>query len=649
MATSTLVNPQFYRRLARRVLSAVDQFATDWVIQEKTQSVGKLWKKSSERSAPVLPEEDIRQLVKYAASLEDIWDFFKRRLNHDAKVDLMCFSILDESQDFARVRFYECAAAMSDAQDSVMPGSSVGTSGCRFGESGPMVSLSDKANHLIQAFIRKDTTFTNKTADLGTELLNRLQMDSESQPHLHIFSVPLIAANKTIALMTLGFSEIDAFSQAKLSYMYTVRDQIAQLVWNLILLERMATQTQMDSLTGLLSYTSCHRVLTKELAYAKENQTPLTLMILDINHLAEINQTLGHHYGDEAICHLASTVRRHIRGVDTVGRYGADEIMVILPEVDPAMASGMAEAFMEGLANRAHRRSEALKDLSISIGYATYPHDQRQQEQLLQRAEQALELAKYQGEKQGGSSQVGCQQVNALSEKTVLEVFASQIAKKYNNTNNPTLFQELMAQIESREDWAKTPESLMLETISSLAGALDAKDKYTQGHSQAVANYAVALAHALELPKEEVENVRLAGFLHDIGKIGIPESILCKSAPLNEKEWELMKQHPVIGARQILAPVTALKDVIPMVEFHHENWDGSGYPMGLKGEEIPLGARIVAIVDAFHGLTSDRSYRKALPVAEAKAILEETSGIKWDPQLLQVFFGLLTQATPVKA
>jgi putative two-component system response regulator len=92
-----------------------------------------------------------------------------------------------------------------------------------------------------------------------------------------------------------------------------------------------------------------------------------------------------------------------------------------------------------------------------------------------------------------------------------------------------------------------------------------------------------------------------------------------------------------------------LKDVIPMVEFHHENWDGSGYPMGLKGEEIPLGARIVAIVDAFHGLTSDRSYRKALPVAEARAILEETSGIKWDPQLLQVFFGLLTQATPVKA
>ncbi|MBY0404081.1 MAG: HD domain-containing protein, partial [Cyanobacteria bacterium] len=129
---------------------------------------------------------------------------------------------------------------------------------------------------------------------------------------------------------------------------------------------------------------------------------------------------------------------------------------------------------------------------------------------------------------------------------------------------------------------------------------------------------------------------------------GIPEAILCKNGPLNEKEWEIMKQHPVIGARQILAPVTALKDVIPMVEFHHENWDGSGYPMGLVGDAIPLGARIVSIVDAFHGLTSDRSYRKALPVIEAKKILEESSGTKWDPHLLQVFFNILNIATPSK-
>jgi HD-GYP domain-containing protein (c-di-GMP phosphodiesterase class II) len=161
-----------------------------------------------------------------------------------------------------------------------------------------------------------------------------------------------------------------------------------------------------------------------------------------------------------------------------------------------------------------------------------------------------------------------------------------------------------------------------------------------------VANYAVALAHALKMTPGEIEEIRAAAFLHDIGKIGIPESILCKAGPLNEKEWEIMKQHAVIGAQQILHPVSSLRPIIPAVECHHECWDGSGHPHGLKGEKIPLGARIISIVDAFHALTSDRSYRKALPVCEAKKILEAGAGSKWDPHLIEIFFKILTIASP---
>ena len=231
------------------------------------------------------------------------------------------------------------------------------------------------------------------------------------------------------------------------------------------------------------------------------------------------------------------------------------------------------------------------------------------------------------------------------------------MARKYNNVHAPSVYQELLAQIENKnapaatqkqknENYQLSRDALMLETITSLAGALDAKDRYTRGHSQAVANYAAALAHALKMSPEEVEQMRLAAFLHDIGKIGIPEAILCKKGPLNEKEWEIMKQHPVIGAEQILAPVTSLKPIIPAVLHHHENWDGSGHPHALKGEDIPIGARIVSIADAFHALTSDRAYRKALPVAEAKKILDAGAGTKWDPRLIEVFFSILTIATP---
>jgi len=194
----------------------------------------------------------------------------------------------------------------------------------------------------------------------------------------------------------------------------------------------------------------------------------------------------------------------------------------------------------------------------------------------------------------------------------------------------------------------ETPDSnsdaLMLETVASLAGAMDAKDRYTRGHSQAVANYAVALAHAVNLPASEVEKIRLAAFFHDIGKIGIPESILHKPGPLTEAEKKIMDEHPVIGARQILQPVSALKDIVPMVEYHHERWDGTGHPVGLKAEGIPVGARIVSIVDAFHALTSNRPYRKAMTLEEAIAILKDGAGSLWDPTLVQTFLGILDSA-----
>jgi putative nucleotidyltransferase with HDIG domain len=184
----------------------------------------------------------------------------------------------------------------------------------------------------------------------------------------------------------------------------------------------------------------------------------------------------------------------------------------------------------------------------------------------------------------------------------------------------------------------------MLETVASLAGAMDAKDKYTRGHSQSVSNYAVALASAVNLPPAEVEKIRLAAFFHDIGKIGIPETILNKPGPLTEAEMEIMKQHPVIGARQILQPVSSLRDIVPLVEYHHERWDGKGHPEGLKGENIPIGARIVSIVDAFHALTSNRPYRKALPLEEAMEILKDGAGALWDPDLIAQFLEMLQKA-----
>ena len=184
-----------------------------------------------------------------------------------------------------------------------------------------------------------------------------------------------------------------------------------------------------------------------------------------------------------------------------------------------------------------------------------------------------------------------------------------------------------------------------MELANSLAGAIDAKDPYTKGHSTSVSRYSEALARAINLPEDEVQRIKLGALLHDVGKIGIPENVLKKPDKLSDEEWEIMKQHPVIGAEKVLAPNEALRDLIPMVKYHHERIDGKGYPEHLKGDKIPLAAKIVAVADTFHALISDRPYRKGMPIEKACAILREGAGVQWDSDLVRQFISIAPSLT----
>jgi putative nucleotidyltransferase with HDIG domain len=172
--------------------------------------------------------------------------------------------------------------------------------------------------------------------------------------------------------------------------------------------------------------------------------------------------------------------------------------------------------------------------------------------------------------------------------------------------------------------------------VTSLAFAIDAKDHYTQGHSQKVSAYAALIAEALDLSDLEVEEIRLGGVLHDIGKVAIPENILNKNGPLNPDEWETMKSHVTFGAK-ILDPLTPLARIREMVLHHHEFFDGSGYPQAISGEEIPLGARIIAVADAYDTITSDRTYKKARAAAEALAELQRCANAQFDAKIVEAF------------
>ena len=188
-----------------------------------------------------------------------------------------------------------------------------------------------------------------------------------------------------------------------------------------------------------------------------------------------------------------------------------------------------------------------------------------------------------------------------------------------------------------------------VQAVTALATTIDAKDRYTEGHSRRVSALAVMLARAHGCSPDETELVRIAGMLHDIGKIAIPEVTLHKPGPLSDDEWGLMKTHPDVGVR-ILSPIVALRDVLPLVRYHHERWDGGGYPTGLAGEAIPIGARILNICDAYDTMSSDRPYRTALGHDEAVRRLRDGAGTQFDADLVDVFVELpLTAELPVAA
>lgn len=210
-----------------------------------------------------------------------------------------------------------------------------------------------------------------------------------------------------------------------------------------------------------------------------------------------------------------------------------------------------------------------------------------------------------------------------LNDLQLLSVFAAHAASSFENLK---AYRRLQA--------------INREIVTSYVSAVEAKDIYTHGHSDRVSRYAVLLGRELGLGKQDLETLTFSGILHDIGKIGISDTLLNKPGPLSEDEYAVMKQHPVVG-HEILSQVTSLSDVMPIIYHHHERYDGAGYPRGLAGNEIPYLARIISVIDGFEAMTSDRAYQKARPVEEVKSIMGAGAGSQWDPQIVETWFRII--------
>ncbi len=480
------------------------------------------------------------------------------------------------------------------------------------------IFLSETDNPVIQCFMNSSAFVKN-----DNKFLNIPYMKNSSTVVL-----PLISLNQPLGVMLLGKEDEDC----NLDVLSFIASYAAMYMQNIELKEKTNKYANADNLTNLYNHRGFQEVLASELQKAKENDTQLSIVMFDINNISKINRELGHAKGDEVIKLLAEKIKQNIRSNDKAGRYGGDEIAVILPNTSTADAKYLAEYITYTLSCCF---VDDVGPVKVSVGISTYPDNTKDQEKLLILAEQAMFISQAKGYKEGMSAIISSSDFNFWDD-TALNSFAEVIAKRHAQLGI-NFEDELVHKFNNEEIIS---QNHLIEMVTSLAGAIDAKDPYTKGHSTSVSRYAEALARAINLPEDEVQKIRLGGLLHDVGKIGIPETVLRKPGKLEPDEWNIMKQHPVIGAEKVLAPNEALAHLIPIVKYHHEHVDGSGYPEGLKGNDIPLTAKIVAVADTYHALISDRPYRKGMSVEKACQILQEGAGKLWDADLVRHFIAI---------
>lgn len=480
------------------------------------------------------------------------------------------------------------------------------------------IFMSDETNPVIKCFNNCEPICYKNNDFLNIPYLH----DCES------LILPLNSVNGCKGVMVIGKNHLETH----IGLFAFIANYCALFMQNIELVEQTNLYANTDALTGLYTHRGFQEVLSAELKRVADNDSELSIIMLDVNNISKINRELGHAKGDEVIKLLAEKVKQNIRSTDKAGRYGGDEIAIILPDTNTADAKYLAEYITYCLSCCF---VDDVGPVKVSVGIATYPECSRDQEKLLILAEQAMYISQAKGYKEGMSAIISSADFNFWDD-AALNSFAEVIAKRHSQLG--INFEEELVHKFNNENIIS--QNHLMELANSLAGAIDAKDPYTKGHSTSVSRYSEALARAINLPEDEVQRIKLGALLHDVGKIGIPENVLKKPDKLSDEEWNIMKQHPVIGAEKVLAPNEALRDLIPMVKYHHERIDGKGYPEHLKGEEIPLAARIVAVADTYHALISDRPYRKGLSVDTACKILQDGAGTQWDADLIRHFIGI---------
>ncbi|MBU3105919.1 bifunctional diguanylate cyclase/phosphohydrolase [Clostridium gasigenes] len=360
-----------------------------------------------------------------------------------------------------------------------------------------------------------------------------------------------------------------------------------------------------DGLTGVYNHRYFQDALKTKIEMSNRLSQPISMIFIDIDYFKHYNDLYGHQKGDEVLKSIGKILRENIRKEDIVARYGGEEFAVLLPNIKENEAIIIADN-IRGIIESTKfygEENQPKGKLTVSMGVSVYPDKCKTEIELIKSADDALYRAKF-------------------FNKNRVETYTSILDGLKNDIDDKDV--ELVA------------------SIKTLISVINAKDKYTYAHSERLVFYSRLLAHKLNLSKIDTDTLVYGAYMHDIGKINISKEILIKKMPLTKEEWELLKEHPQNGI-DIIKPVQSLDKIVPLILHHHENYNGTGYPNKLKGENIPYLARVLTVVDSFDAMTSNRPYNKRKTYEEAVEELIKFSGAQFDTEIVKTFIQVIEE------
>ncbi len=412
--------------------------------------------------------------------------------------------------------------------------------------------------------------------------------------------VPLVSRGHALGALCLASVKSHfGLNSDTLSLVQAVASQLALALENTRRYEDAQFLAERDSLTRLLNYRGVSKRLEQEVARCASSGATFGLVMIDVDNFKLVNDAYGHAVGDRALQAVARALNTSLRRSDAVARYGGDEFIALLPDSSCEASIQLVKRIRATLESTPFDVGDGRTvPIKMSYGIATYPNDGHTSVELLA----AVDANLYRSKQRGG---------NYIT-------------------------------FSGGDDDFKPAFMGSFSVLDGLVTTVDTKDHYTRRHSDDVTELAVTLASKMGLSVETQRSVRMAGLLHDIGKVGVPDHILRKPAELNDEERKVVRNHVTLG-ELIIQGIPNQEEVVGAVGSHHERYDGKGYPRGLRGERIPLLGRILAVTDAYSAMTTDRPYRKALPAEEAKAELCRVAGTQLDPELVDAFLDVLEE------